>query len=81
MVVETVIREGLRLALTPQVFRVASLKAAWNEHKEELEWTDESALLESSGLQVRTVVARFPNPKMTHLVGSRDGQGVGGRSG
>lgn len=65
LVTETVVRGGLRLALTPQVFRVASLERAWNEHKEELEWTDESALLESSGLQVRTVVARYPNPKVT----------------
>lgn len=64
-VTETVVRDGLRLALTPQVFRVASLERAWNENKEELEWTDESALLESSGLQVRTVVARYPNPKVT----------------
>lgn len=65
MVVGTVIRENLRLALTPQVFRVASLKAAWEKKGEDGEWTDESALLESVGMRVRSIAARFPNPKIT----------------
>lgn len=65
LVTETVNREGLRLALTPQVFRVAALQRAWQTTGGELEWTDESALLENVGMRVRSVVARYPNPKIT----------------
>lgn len=65
MVVDTVIREDLRLALTPQVFRVESLKAAWKMKGRVDEWTDESALLESVSMRVRSIAARFPNPKIT----------------
>ena len=65
MVVETVDREGLRLALTPQVFRVSSLQFAWEEMNGSGEWTDESAILESLGMRVRSVVCRYPNPKLT----------------
>ncbi len=64
-VAETLDREDLRLALTPQVFRVASLQQAWEAAEGESEWTDESALLESAGMRVHCVAARFPNPKVT----------------
>jgi 2-C-methyl-D-erythritol 4-phosphate cytidylyltransferase/2-C-methyl-D-erythritol 2,4-cyclodiphosphate synthase len=64
-VLETVPREDLRLALTPQVFRVAALKRAWQEVDFQLEWTDESAMLESLGMPVRSVLAQRPNPKLT----------------
>ena len=65
LVTHTLDREGLRLALTPQVFRVASLQRAWGSTGGESEWTDESILLENSGMRVHSVVARFPNPKVT----------------
>jgi 2-C-methyl-D-erythritol 4-phosphate cytidylyltransferase len=65
LVLETVAREHIRLALTPQVFRVAALVRAWQEADFGREWTDESAMLESLGLPVRSVVAQRPNPKLT----------------
>lgn len=65
MVVATVEREGLCLALTPQVFRVSSLEAAWVGLGDEEEWTDESAILERAGMRVLGVTSRFPNPKLT----------------
>ena len=74
-VAETVDRENLRFALTPQVFRVASLQAAWEETGDDGEWTDEAALLEISGMRVRTVDARYPNPKITVSIRSRNGSG------
>jgi len=65
MVVESVDRECFRLALTPQVFRVASLQAAWEKIGGNREWTDEAVLLETAGMRVRSVVSRYPNPKLT----------------
>ena len=65
-VAETVGRESLRFAMTPQVFRVASLEAAWEEMGDGGEWTDESALLERAGMKVRSIEARHPNPKLTN---------------
>ena len=65
LVTETVDREGLRLALTPQVFRVACLQQAWDATGSEDEWTDESILLENAGMRVRSVLAHHPNPKVT----------------
>lgn len=78
----TVDRRDLGLALTPQVFRIASLVRAWKLAGLDSEWPDESALLEYAGLEVRSVAARYPNPKLTtasdlrlirclHEVGSR----------
>jgi 2-C-methyl-D-erythritol 4-phosphate cytidylyltransferase/2-C-methyl-D-erythritol 2,4-cyclodiphosphate synthase len=65
MVVDTLDRETLHFALTPQVFRVAALEAAWRAAGIGSEWTDESALLESAGMRVVSVIARCPNPKVT----------------
>ena len=65
MVFSTIPREELRLASTPQVFRVAALRSAWGRLGGSGEWTDEAALLEAVGLAVQTVVARWPNPKLT----------------
>ena len=64
-VLETVPRQDLRLALTPQVFRVAALIRAWREVDFQQEWTDESTMLESLGMPVRSVLAQRPNPKLT----------------
>jgi 2-C-methyl-D-erythritol 4-phosphate cytidylyltransferase/2-C-methyl-D-erythritol 2,4-cyclodiphosphate synthase len=64
-VVDTLPRDDLRLALTPQVFRVAALVEAWGLADPGREWTDESALLESLHMTVNSVDARHPNPKLT----------------
>lgn len=61
----TIDRAPLRLALTPQVFRLEALRAAWASADWSREWTDESALLEESGRPVRAVDARHANPKLT----------------
>lgn len=64
-VIDTLPRDDLRLALTPQVFRVVALIEAWRLTDAGGEWTDESALLESAGMTVHSVDARHPNPKLT----------------
>lgn len=64
-VVETIDRSGLRLAQTPQVYRASALRQAWDEVDRSRVWTDESAMLESLAMAVRSVVARRPNPKLT----------------
>ena len=65
MVIDTVPRERLRLAQTPQVFRIATLMEVWQRADSSRVWTDEAALLESAGIPVRAVLARHPNPKLT----------------
>jgi 2-C-methyl-D-erythritol 4-phosphate cytidylyltransferase len=64
-VVDTIPRERLRFALTPQVFRVSTLMEVWERSDLTRTWTDEAALLEAAGLRVRAVLARHPNPKVT----------------
>jgi len=65
LVEETLPREDIRLAQTPQVFRISALFKAWDRAAPELEWSDESALLEWAGMAVRSVLAQHPNPKLT----------------
>jgi 2-C-methyl-D-erythritol 4-phosphate cytidylyltransferase/2-C-methyl-D-erythritol 2,4-cyclodiphosphate synthase len=65
LVLETVPRDDLRLAQTPQVFQVSALLRAWDAVDWDHEWTDEAAMLESLGMPVRSVVAQRPNPKLT----------------
>ena len=65
MVVDTLARDRLRLALTPQVFQVATLMEVWQRADLKRVWTDEAALLESAGISVRSILARHPNPKVT----------------
>ena len=62
---ETVDRGPLRLAQTPQVFRVSALEDAWRKQGPSGEWSDEAMLLEINGCEVRSVVADHPNPKLT----------------
>ncbi len=64
-VVDTIPRERLRMALTPQVYRVSTLMEVWARSDMTRTWTDEAALLEAAGLPVRAVLARYPNPKVT----------------
>jgi 2-C-methyl-D-erythritol 4-phosphate cytidylyltransferase len=61
----TLDRGELRLAQTPQVFRIAALYRAWQEADQDRSWTDEAAMLESVGMPVRSVLAQRPNPKLT----------------
>jgi 2-C-methyl-D-erythritol 4-phosphate cytidylyltransferase len=70
-IVATLPRENLRLALTPQVFRVTALREAWKLADADQEWTDESALLEFAGMRVNSVDARHPNPKLTTVADLR----------
>jgi 2-C-methyl-D-erythritol 4-phosphate cytidylyltransferase len=65
LVAETVPRDSLRLAQTPQVFRVAALAQAWELVDTDRQWTDEAAMLETIAMPVRSVVALRPNPKLT----------------
>jgi len=65
LVLDTVDRARLRLAQTPQVFRVAALYRAWEDSDPDRVWTDEAAMLESLDMPVRSVVAQRPNPKLT----------------
>lgn len=65
MVVDTVSRDRLRFALTPQVFRITTLMEVWQRTDPKRVWTDEATLLESAGIPVHTVLARHPNPKVT----------------
>jgi len=64
-VLETIPRQGVLLAQTPQVFRIEALRRAWVAGDFTNEWTDEAALLESLGMRVVTVAAKHPNPKLT----------------
>jgi 2-C-methyl-D-erythritol 4-phosphate cytidylyltransferase/2-C-methyl-D-erythritol 2,4-cyclodiphosphate synthase len=64
-IMATLPRDDLRLALTPQVFRVAALVEAWRLDATDRDWTDEAALLESVAMTVNSVDARHPNPKLT----------------
>jgi 2-C-methyl-D-erythritol 4-phosphate cytidylyltransferase len=64
-VTDTLPRDRLRLALTPQAFRVATLLEVWQRADPDRVWTDEAALLEWAGLPVRCILARYPNPKLT----------------
>jgi len=67
VVVETLDRCELRLAQTPQVLRVDALLEAWRRGHaaSSVELTDEAALLEAAGFEVRVVEACRPNPKIT----------------
>lgn len=65
MIVDTLSRDRLRSALTPQVFQIATLMEVWQRTDLKREWTDEATLLESAGIPVRSVLARHPNPKVT----------------
>lgn len=64
LVEETVPRHGLARALTPQGFRMEVLRRAW-EVAGDAEWTDEAALVESTGGRVEAVTADARNIKVT----------------
>jgi 2-C-methyl-D-erythritol 4-phosphate cytidylyltransferase len=65
VVLETLARETLRLAQTPQVVRLAAMRRAWQQLSDDDEFTDEASMIEAVGMPVRSVVAQHPNPKIT----------------
>ncbi len=65
MIVETIDRDSLRLAQTPQVFRVAALKTAWKTQDPSNDFSDEASIIEANGGKVRCIMAEHPNPKLT----------------
>lgn len=64
-VTATLPRSDILMAETPQVFRLESLRRAWESGDFSVAWTDEAALLERCGFRVKTVDAGYPNPKLT----------------
>jgi 2-C-methyl-D-erythritol 4-phosphate cytidylyltransferase/2-C-methyl-D-erythritol 2,4-cyclodiphosphate synthase len=64
LVDETVPRDGLARALTPQGFRLSVLRRAWAVAGD-AEWTDEAALVESIGGKVEAVTGDARNVKVT----------------
>ena len=65
VIVETIDRDRLRLAQTPQVFRVAALRTAWKTQDPSNDFSDEASMIEADGGEVRCVMAEHPNPKLT----------------
>jgi 2-C-methyl-D-erythritol 4-phosphate cytidylyltransferase len=65
-VLETVSRDGLALAQTPQAFRIGALRDAHRRAAQEgLDFTDDAALIEWTGGVVRTVPGERDNIKIT----------------
>ena len=65
VIVETIDRDRLRLAQTPQVFRIAALRNAWKTQDPSRDFSDEASMIEAGGGKVRCVMAEHPNPKVT----------------
>lgn len=67
-IVETIGRSGLFHAETPQVFRRGLFERALEESRRDgFQGTDEASLVERlAGAHIRSVLARSPNPKLTH---------------
>ncbi|MDQ3323528.1 MAG: 2-C-methyl-D-erythritol 4-phosphate cytidylyltransferase [Acidobacteriota bacterium] len=65
-IVRTVDREKLRRALTPQCFRYAILKRAFDENRLLEAATDESFLVEQLGVEIAIVEGGARNIKITH---------------
>ena len=66
-IVETVPRDDLAAAQTPQGFRRELLDRAWAAHPPSgpETWTDEAAMLEAAGIPVRFVAGEVDNLKVT----------------
>lgn len=65
-ILRTISRSRLRRALTPQCFRYEILRRAFEEHDSGEEATDESLLVERSGVTVSLVEGSVKNIKITH---------------
>ncbi len=64
-IVETVPRDELWLAQTPQVFRTQLLKTAYEKHPSPSQATDEAAIVEATGHSVTLVEGNLLNIKVT----------------
>ncbi len=65
VVLETVPRQGLWLAQTPQVFRVELLRDAYQSHPDPSAATDDASIVETVGGSVRVVEGSPMNIKVT----------------
>lgn len=66
-ITQTVNRENLWHALTPQMFRLGVLTEAYNQSKEfNAALTDDASAIEQIGLMPKVVRAQYPNPKLTY---------------
>jgi len=65
-IVSTVDRMELRRALTPQAFNLRLLLSAIDARDEEVEFTDESSIVEDYGKHVAAVEGSAANIKITH---------------
>ncbi len=65
-ITETVSREGLWLAQTPQVFRKDVLLSAYEQHKSPSRATDEASIVEAAGYPVAVVEGSPLNVKVTN---------------
>jgi 2-C-methyl-D-erythritol 4-phosphate cytidylyltransferase/2-C-methyl-D-erythritol 2,4-cyclodiphosphate synthase len=74
----TVPRERLARALTPQGFRTRVLRDAWARADDEF-WTDEAALIERQGGEVKAVAGDASNIKVTHPADLALASGIVGR--
>jgi 4-diphosphocytidyl-2-methyl-D-erithritol synthase len=63
--VETINRDDVFAAQTPQVFRVELMDKAYSKVNDLRNITDEVMLMESLGIRVKIVPARHPNFKIT----------------
>ena len=67
-VIETLDRERLWLAQTPQVFRFDLIRRAYKQVlDDQVEMTDDAAAVERLGEPVEVVPSHWPNPKITTL--------------
>ena len=66
IVIKTLDREGVWLAQTPQVFRYQIIKDAYNlAYQQKFYGTDEAALVERLGIQIKIVEGSYRNIKIT----------------
>ena len=65
-ILQTIDRSKLRRALTPQCFRYEILRRAFEENDALEMMTDESSLVEKSGVSVSIVEGSAKNIKITH---------------
>jgi 2-C-methyl-D-erythritol 4-phosphate cytidylyltransferase len=64
-VIATIDRRRLFRAETPQVFKYDLIRKAYEQIDTETDFTDDAAVLESTGIKVKAVAAAGPNIKIT----------------
>ena len=61
---ETINRDNVYIASTPQAFKTDLIKRAFEEYQDEI-FTDDASLLEKMNYQVSIVIEKHDNPKLT----------------